>query len=493
MQLRSAQMLNRQQQLTLENLQNELDKLRQELLACQSKLGQQNGSSIDDSSCNGAGDKTTGSGTGSNTTGSLGGSSGGGVGNLPGSGVCLGELRVCACGQCTITCSFPPLPVGSVDYYNCLGLLPESADAGAWKVIGKLVGGDSVDGISGGTMDGNITSTKIKKRKAAEAYPLCPWRKNVLKVKPAPVFTEVQLKKFIYDFYEKKLAADQVDDEQNNDRDTMPNFVQEHLLSIYGVKKMAAVKLQTLVNSIHQLQATCPRVFMFGRMTGAMGSPDYSPVVADLVLEILGRVYPNWSALSEILGNRDVGQLHAPVNDVIRGLIGVSGYKGDPEKWSGVLVNMADRPRMRQLCQRVEQECMFDSEKAAAEAGAAGKKQSTARKNLRHVDIDKMIDMVLEEYDHQADLEKERVRKIAEIHDVDGDSEISLSEFNNIIEHLAPGKFKQRKVRKMFLHLYDIYVSPGEDPDEDGEKAVGIPEVAAFCLSSGLFAPHENK
>jgi hypothetical protein len=78
-------------------------------------------------------------------------------------------------------------------------------------------------------------------------------------------------------------------------------------------------------------------------MTGAMGSPDYSPVVADLVLEILGRVYPNWSALSEILGNRDVGQLHAPVNDVIRGLIGVSGYKGDPEKWSGVLVNMADR------------------------------------------------------------------------------------------------------------------------------------------------------
>jgi hypothetical protein len=36
---------------------------------------------------------------------------------------------------------------------------------------------------------------------------------------------------------------------------------------------------------------------------------------------------------------------------------------------------------------------MFDSEKAAAEAGAAGKKQSTARKNLRHVDIDKMIDV----------------------------------------------------------------------------------------------------
>jgi len=156
--------------------------------------------------------------------------------------------------------------------------------------------------------------------------------------------------------------------------------------SVYGVKKMAAVKLQTLVNSVHQLHKTCPRVYMFARMTGALGSDDYSPAVANLVLEVLGRVFPKWDALSEILGNRDVGELHVPFHDAIRGLIGVSGYKGDPEKWTGVLVDMADRPRMRELCNRVETECGAEE---TPQKGTSEKKGK--RNNLKLIDIDKMI------------------------------------------------------------------------------------------------------
>ena len=78
-------------------------------------------------------------------------------------------------------------------------------------------------------------------------------------------------------------------------------------------------------------------------------------------------------------------------------------------------------------------------------------------------------------------------------HDVNGDQEISLTEFNSILNQLAPSKFTDRKIRKMFLNLYDVYVKPGETATGDDEKAVGIPEVAAFCLSSGIFAPHDHK
>ena len=34
-----------------------------------------------------------------------------------------------------------------------------------------------------------------------------------------------------------------------------------------------------------------------GRITGAMGSTEYSPLIGDMVLQILGRVFPNWGRL----------------------------------------------------------------------------------------------------------------------------------------------------------------------------------------------------
>ena len=90
-----------------------------------------------------------------------------------------------------------------------------------------------------------------------------------------------------------------------------------------------------------------------------------------------------------------------------------------------------------------------------------------------------------------------QVRKIAVTYDVNDDEEISLEEFNAIINKLAPGKYTDRKIRKMFLHLYELYITPGQKEGEDDEdmleKAVAIPEVAAFCLSSGIFAPPEFK
>ena len=156
---------------------------------------------------------------------------------------------------------------------------------------------------------------------------------------------------------------------------------------------------------------------------------------------------------------------------------------------------------MRQLCKRIDTECVYKHDDAAhqVEVGTAQPKKNAKkghRKHLKHVDVDKMIILVLEEYDHQAELEQERVRKIAAFHDVDDDKEISLAEFSNIIMELAPGRFTKRKIRKFFLRLYDVYVNPSENAgleDAEGEKAVGIPEVAAFCLAYGIFAPQDSK
>jgi len=153
-----------------------------------------------------------------------------------------------------------------------------------------------------------------------------PWRKQIRRANESAVFSELQLKKMVYEFYEKKLFADKVDDEKNNPRDSMPEFVEEHLQAMYGMGKLASQKLQMLVNSMHYFHlkwftdsecSSDPRVAIFARMTGTvtrfdpstqtMAAKPYTPGICDLVLEILGRVFTDWMLLAEILENAKVG------------------------------------------------------------------------------------------------------------------------------------------------------------------------------------------
>ena len=76
---------------------------------------------------------------------------------------------------------------------------------------------------------------------------------------------------------------------------------------------------------------------------------------------------------------------------------------------------------MRQLCKRIETECLAGQDddkeqtgtgtgKDADKESGTNKKAGGQRKHLKHVDVDKLIRLCLDEYDHQAELEKERVR-----------------------------------------------------------------------------------
>ena len=48
----------------------------------------------------------------------------------------------------------------------------------------------------------------------------------------------------IADIYEKKVRADAVDDKKNNPRDTLPEFLDDFFLQMYGMKQMAHKKLK---------------------------------------------------------------------------------------------------------------------------------------------------------------------------------------------------------------------------------------------------------
>jgi len=129
-------------------------------------------------------------------------------------------------------------------------------------------------------------------------------------------------------------------------------------------------------------------------------------------------------------------------SEAFRGLLGVSSYKGDQDKWTGRLVELAGKSRMHSLCQRIAEECECDAEEddiypgpggqddtgtkrakgkrgrevkthvnaskaklgnSAFAAGSARLDYAQNRTQQKLIDVDKMLELVSEECDFHFD------------------------------------------------------------------------------------------
>jgi hypothetical protein len=124
--------------------------------------------------------------------------------------------------------------------------------------------------------------------------------------------TPDQALSLIYDMWEKKLISDEVDDGKGIRRENMGRFMFEYLVGTYGLKKLADKNARDIVASItanEKKEEPHPRIQIFGVMVGVLKPELYCPKLADMILQILGRLIPLWKGIATFLFARKCGEL----------------------------------------------------------------------------------------------------------------------------------------------------------------------------------------
>jgi hypothetical protein len=129
-------------------------------------------------------------------------------------------------------------------------------------------------------------------------------KKKKPKVKPLPISKTLDN---IAGIYEKKVKADAVDDAKDNDRDSLPEFLQDFFLQMYGMKSMARKKkAQFKAGVMHNIDDNS-RCKWFAALTNwlpedAFGEQTipYRKNAIDAYLFVMQRVFPP-ASIEELL------------------------------------------------------------------------------------------------------------------------------------------------------------------------------------------------
>jgi len=284
-----------------------------------------------------------------------------------------------------------------------------------------------------------------------------------------------------------------VEDKKNNQRDTMAEYVEEYLLSQFGMKKMAEEKKQTLVNTILTFSGSNSRLFIFGTMIGVVKPEIYSPIFSDIVLQILGRIFSNWGGIAEKFFANDEGSFLVTLEEALFGVVGVKfGSVNDVSKnrgsgFNGILCDLTDVHSLLELIKSIERESITCKRLSANDQNYTRPESC----HLLQVDLDKVLNLVFDCYEKQIFLEKERLHKlIVEEFDIDRSGAISIEEFKGCLEHLSPkhrllqGKNQTRSISKAFHKIWQQTSNP------ENEEEVLVDGVVLFCVGEGIMTKH---
>ena len=84
---------------------------------------------------------------------------------------------------------------------------------------------------------------------ARQSKKLCPLAKLATDLKGKTKLSVETALNTLHDLYEKKCIADLTDYEQNNERDSMVDFLQDYFLHEYGLQKLAEKKLKIFLHA----------------------------------------------------------------------------------------------------------------------------------------------------------------------------------------------------------------------------------------------------
>lgn len=83
----------------------------------------------------------------------------------------------------------------------------------------------------------------------------------------------------VYDAYEKKIKEDAFDDINGNERQTLPEYIQDFAMQKFGLPSLSEGYLYSLVGTITKLASSSRRLHRFGIMVGVIEGDHYSPRV----------------------------------------------------------------------------------------------------------------------------------------------------------------------------------------------------------------------
>jgi hypothetical protein len=293
--------------------------------------------------------------------------------------------------------------------------------------------------------------------------------------------------------WEKKLVADEVDDQKGTRRDNMGPFVFEYLMGVFGLKKLAEKNAKDIVaalmlNEKQGAKANC-RMRIFAIMTGVLKPELYSPKLADMVLQILGRLIPLWKSLSEFLDHRDsLGELLFSKTKIRAALMGGDKYTHEAKKRNGGQDGKHNCCMLVQLLQDLGMTEELDNmmETIMKPVGDGGCYRDSELKDLEGgitcIDFDLVLMVLLNFYEMIVMAERAALEAVAIENDINHDDSIELDEFRVFTNAIMPGHYNERRVVKLFNNMCSIFVS-----DENSEDTVSYHELSLYCISHGLY------
>jgi len=122
------------------------------------------------------------------------------------------------------------------------------------------------------------------------------------KISPARFDQVIQLAAAIY---EGKALADAVDDRENNQRQSMPEYIREFLINKFGLRSIALANLQSLILGVEKFaegEAANLRVRTFGLVSGILFHPFWHEDLSDFIVGALSFLL-NLNSIKESLDN----------------------------------------------------------------------------------------------------------------------------------------------------------------------------------------------
>lgn len=373
---------------------------------------------------------------------------------------------------------------------------------GARKRLTRGRSGKRKDGRKRGTSSTVPTTVEDEVGQVWLKVPL-PWSKYLSKklVKRRALDKSVLADSVIGDVYMKKILADR-DLGGRGRRHSLAQTVFHHFLQKFGLKRLAEDNIASLVQAVQSHAKESRRIKLFGTLVGVLHQNYYTPILGDVVVEVLCQVCPPKQVAALFAKGAD--KTVVPLNDAIRAIrhsfhvIDRDGIKRgaeitaapteslvDPtavaessDKPNEFLAETSELHRSWSMPQDIRHRLLTRVEgiaKSAAQLGMEGP--------IQMVDLDEFLDVVLEEFLVKLRVDYLMVLALFGKFDHDRNGVLNYAEFTNLINQCQPSpELKDTQIMDLFLAINDV---EGDDDDTISKET-----FAATCVTRCLHLPY---
>ena len=209
--------------------------------------------------------------------------------------------------------------------------------------------------------------------------------------------------------YSEKILADEIDEHSKLNRQTLPEFLYDYYLNLFGEPQLAEEALVIIVANVRTYDTTSARAWMFSRFLAVGGQP--LPVEAlNIYLASLVRIQ---NGQVPLLPNYDGLQV--------------------------------DAARSLRVIEYVFMQVPYVQR--ASIVGACEKLSSGL-----HIDLDALLLCIVDQWKEESGRAEERLRALFVASDTDGDGNLDFAEFSAIVNHLRGGK-GHREMLRMYAEM----------------------------------------